>query len=54
MNMNLDGLNCIKFFEIPLQVANMTWFKYYSKYGFEFKFKFTLEFISITRLMRIK
>jgi hypothetical protein len=27
MNMNLDGHTCIKKFEVPLQVANMTWFK---------------------------
>jgi hypothetical protein len=27
MNMNLDGLTCIKKFEVPLQVTIMTWFK---------------------------
>jgi hypothetical protein len=26
MNVNLDGLTCIKFFEVSLQVANEPWF----------------------------
>jgi hypothetical protein len=26
MNMNLDGLTCIKKFDVPLQVTIMTWF----------------------------
>jgi hypothetical protein len=39
MNMNLYGLTCIKNFKVPLQVVIRTWFKYYTKKGFEFKFE---------------
>jgi hypothetical protein len=39
MNMNLDGLTCIKKIEVLLQVVIRTWFKYYFKKGFKFEFE---------------
>jgi hypothetical protein len=39
MNRNLDLLTCMQNLEVPLQVAIMVHFKYYSKKGFEFELR---------------
>jgi hypothetical protein len=38
MDMNLDGPTCVENLDVPLQVANMTWFINIQKEGFEFEF----------------
>jgi hypothetical protein len=40
MNTNLDWLTCIHNFEVPLQLENKSWFKYYSKKDLNSKLNF--------------
>jgi hypothetical protein len=51
MNMNLDGLTCIKKFDVPLQVTIMTWFIHQRKdlnSKLNFKPRYTVEALSNT------
>jgi hypothetical protein len=51
MNINLDGLTCIQEFEVPIQVANKTWFNNIKIKGLNSKLNLNNDILYITLQM---